>query len=283
MSILSRLERIARTSFDALAASRQNTSATAHWLARRFFDEIQNSDRGKEPKRLLRYTDRVFSQGNEDGVLREIFQRVGIASHTAIEVGTGDGTENNTMYLLFQGWKCLWVEADTRLTTSIVKTHQRWLQSGTLRLHNSMISQANTFEIIGPFAQEYGDRLDLLSIDIDSQDYWVLQAALKFAKPRVVVIEYNGNLPPSVSITVPLNHSERWSGGVFYGASLAALNSLLEKDYALVGCTPNGVNAFWVRRDLKLSEFAEPFTVENHFQPWPFPPLLGNRVDWVRV
>jgi hypothetical protein len=144
-----------------------------------------------------------------------------------------------------------------------------------------MISQANTFDLIGPFAQEYGDGLDLLSIDIDSQDYWVLQAALKFAKPRVVVMEYNGNLPPSVSITVPLNHSE--PKGVFYGASLAALNSLLEKDYALVGCTPNGVNAFWVRRDLNLSEFAEPFTVENHFQPWPFPPLLGNRVDWVRV
>jgi len=281
MSILSRLERIARTTFDALTASGQNTAVTAHCLAKRFFDEIQNSDRAKEPKRLLHYTDRVFSQGIEDGVLQEIFRRVGVASHTAIEVGTGDGTENNTMYLLFQGWKCLWVEADTRLTNRILKTHQRWLQSGTLQLHNSMISQANTFDLIGPFAQEYSDGLDLLSIDIDSQDYWVLQAALKFAKPRVVVMEYNGNLPPSVSITVPLNHSE--PKGVFYGASLAALNSLLEKDYALVGCTPNGVNAFWVRRDLKLSEFAEPFTVENHFQPWPFPPLLGNRVDWVRV
>jgi hypothetical protein len=281
MSILSRLERIARTSFDALIASRQNTAVIAHWLAKRFFDEIQNSDRAKEPKRLLRYTDRVFSQGIEDGVLQEIFRRVGIASHTAIEVGTGDGTENNTMYLLFQGWKCLWVEADTKLTNSILKTHQRWLQNGTLRLHNSMISQANTFDLIGPFAQEYGDGLDLLSIDIDSQDYWVLQAALKFAKPRVVAMEYNGNLPPSVSITVPLNHSE--SKGVFYGASLAALNSLLEKDYALVGCTPNGVNAFWVRGDLNLSKFAEPFTVENHFQPWPFAPLPGNQVDWVRV
>lgn len=281
MSILSRLERIARTSFDALIASRQNTAATEYWLAKRFFDEIQNSDRAKEPKRLLRYTDRVFSQGIEDGVLREIFRRVGIASQTAIEVGTGDGTENNTMYLLFQGWKCLWVEADTKLTNSILKTHQRWLKSGDLQLHSAMITQANTLDLMGPFAKEYGEALDLLSIDIDSQDYWVLQAALKLAKPRVVVMEYNGNLPPSVSITVPLNISEH--KGVFYGASLAALNSLLEKDYALVGCTPNGVNAFWVRRDLNLSEFAEPFTVENHFQPWPFPPLLGNRVDWVRI
>jgi hypothetical protein len=281
MGILSRLERIARTSFGALNDSRQNTAATAHWLAKGFFDGIQSSDRAKEPKRLLRYTDRVFSQGIEDGVLQEIFRRVGVASHTAIEVGTGDGTENNTMYLLFQGWKCLWVEADTVLTSRTLKTHRRWLESGTLQLNNSMISQANTFDLIGPFAQEYSDALDLLSIDIDSQDYWVLQAALKFAKPRVVVMEYNGNLPPSVSITVPLNHSE--PKGVFYGASLPALNSLLEKDYALVGCTPNGVNAFWVRRDLNLSEFAEPFTVENHFQPWPFPPLLDNRVDWVRV
>ena len=78
-------------------------------------------------------------------------------------------------------------------------------------------------------------------------------------------MEYNSSFLRSVALTVPLNHRHDSLKGVFYGASLAALNSLLENDYALVGCTPTGVNAFWVRRDLDLSQFAEPFIAGEPF------------------
>lgn len=279
--MLNRLQRIMRTCFEALTESRRNTGDIAHWQAKRYFDEIQNSDRAREPKRLLRYTDRVFSQGIEDGIIREIFNRIGIASHTAIEVGSGDGTENNTMFLLFQGWRCLWVEADSRQTGRTMRTHQKWLKEGTLQLIAGRIGHSNAHSLIGSYAEELGGSLDLLSVDIDSQDYWVLKAALEFANPRVVVAEYNGNFPASASVTVPRDCTSH--EGVFYGASLSAFDSLLRTRYALVGCTPNGVNAFWVRRDLDLSRFAEPFTPENHYQPWPFVPLGNNRVDWIKV
>jgi len=276
-----KISRVLRRTIDAINSNAQSAASINHWLSKQYFDALQNSPRAHEPKRLLRYTDRVFSQGIEDGVLAEIFRRIGSASQSAIEVGAGEGVENNTMFLLFQGWRCLWVEAAKEHAARIQNTHASWLNSGALTLRAQYISAANCEDLLAPFAREFGANLDLLSIDIDSQDYWVLKQALTFVNPRVITMEYNGTFPASVSITVPLDHPNHT--GRFYGASLAALDTLLNDRYALVGCTPNGVNAFWVRRDLDLSKFSEPFTVENHYQANPFPEPHGNCVAWLKV
>ena len=55
------------------------------------------------------------------------------------------------------------------------------------------------------------------------------------------------------------------------GASLKALEIMLgRRGYALVGCSVAGVNAFFVRQDLVGDRFADPFTAENHYNPWRF-------------
>jgi len=51
---------------------------------------------------------KVFSQSDEDGITLEILRRLGIDSGIALEIGSGDGTENNTLVLLASGWKCAW-------------------------------------------------------------------------------------------------------------------------------------------------------------------------------
>lgn len=214
-------------------------------------------------------------------MLEEIFRRIGIVSKTAIEIGAGQGTENNTMYLLFQDWKCFWIECNTQSTKRMQQTHQQWLQSNALTVETAFVTDQNVVDIIEKFARQYGDKLDLMTVDIDSQDYWVLQAALKVAQPRVICAEYNGLFPASVSVTVP--RGDKTPTRAFYGASLAAITKLVENNYALVGCTPNGVNAFFVRRDLELESFAAPFTAENHFEPWAFQPVPHERVDWVVI
>ena len=89
---------------------------------------------------------------------------------------------------------------------------------------------------------------DLLSIDLDGNDYWVLQA-LDY-QPRVIVAEYNGNLPPDQRLTIKEDPEHVWDGGDYYGASLLALADLLaERGYLLVYCNGAGVNAFFVHRD----------------------------------
>src|SRR5438105_2769018 len=67
------------------------------------------------PKRLERYGFKGLSQFDADGILREIFHRVGEEHRSFVEFGTGDGIENNTLYLLCQGWRGLWLEGSEEL------------------------------------------------------------------------------------------------------------------------------------------------------------------------
>jgi len=113
-----------------------------------------------------------------------------------------------------------------------------------------MVSPAN----INGLLKEHGfdETFDLLSIDIDGNDYWVWEAIE--ASPRVVVMEYNPTLGPERAVNIPytegVEYSEYFRGGVYHGASLAALAKLGErKGYALVGCESTGANACFVRED----------------------------------
>lgn len=96
--------------------------------------------------------------------------------------------------------------------------------------------------------EKYGVPLefDLLSIDLDGQDFWVW--ALLDYFPRVVIIEYNPALVIDQSVSIPFDVSHQWDGTQYYGASLLALNKLgISKGYTLLYA--NAVNAFFVRND----------------------------------
>lgn len=56
----------------------------------------------KNEKALENYGYKVYSQNDEDGIIEEIFERIGITNKTFIEFGLQDGLESNTHYLLFQ-------------------------------------------------------------------------------------------------------------------------------------------------------------------------------------
>jgi len=64
---------------------------------------IYASERAGDPKRLLGYGAKVYSQCDEDGIIREVFRRIGTNSKRFVEIGCGDGTENNTLALLLEG------------------------------------------------------------------------------------------------------------------------------------------------------------------------------------
>jgi hypothetical protein len=112
--------------------------------------------------------------------------------------------------------------------------------------------------------------IDLLSIDIDGNDYWVWKA-INSVNPRVVVIEYNAVFGWERAVTIPYDPNYMWSRAGFdlhrTGASLAALTSLGRmKGYSLVGCGAHGVNAFFVRDDLAVRCF-ERLAPEQAYYP----------------
>jgi hypothetical protein len=96
--------------------------------------------------------------------------------------------------------------------------------------------------------------IDLLSLDVDGNDYWFWEA-LSAVSPRIVCIEYNAGLGPELSWTVPYDPGfERFAkhpSGFFHGASLKAMERLgRNKGYRLVGCDSTGTNAFFLRDDV---------------------------------
>jgi hypothetical protein len=217
--------------------------------------------------RLNKYEFQSHSQNGEDGMIHEIFNRIGLTNKYFIEFGVGNGLQNNSAYLLLNGWKGIWIEADDSNALNINSAFKSKLDSGQLILRKQFIYKDNLKSILDEVAAPLEP--DLLSIDIDGNDYWVWKY-LDHYSPRVVIVEYNGALGPYSDWKMDYNEKHFWNGskGIHFGVSLKALEKLgSEKGYSLVGCNLTGVNAFFVRNDLvRKGQFCEPFTSENHFE-----------------
>jgi hypothetical protein len=123
---------------------------------------------------------------------------------------------------------------------------------------------------------------DLLSIDIDGNDYWVWEALAAHYRPRVVVIEINPAYPPPRRWVMEYNPTHAWRFDNYFGASLESMNALGKRlGYRLIGMESAGVNAFFVREDqLALTGFPE-LTPEQAFQTPRFrhPERLGPYLE----
>jgi hypothetical protein len=216
-------------------------------------------------KKLNRYEFKVFSQAGEDGIISEIFNRIGTTNKFFVEFGVGNGLENNSAYLLVKGWQGYWIEGSERFCKSIRQSFKDLIANQQLTLKNTFITAANIEDLFreGNVPTE----LDLLSIDIDGNDYWVWQAITNY-RPRVVILEYNAIYPPESSWVMQYNPSHQWKYNSHMGSSLKALEKLgHQKGYKLIGCSFSGVNAFFVREDLLADHFCSPFSAENHYEP----------------
>jgi len=198
------------------------------------------------PRGLTAHELRVFSQNGEDGVLAEVFRRIGTRGGGFVEFGASDGAEGNSAFLaqvlgwpgtLFEPGEAAFAALERRyLGNAAVATVRAGVEPGTVE---ALFARAGVPE-----------EPDLLSIDVDGSDYWIW-AAIVSHRPRVVVVEYNGDLDPREPRVQPYAPGRRWDHTSGYGASLAALEALgAQKGYRLVHTELAGVNAFFVREDL---------------------------------
>jgi hypothetical protein len=241
--------------------------------------ELLSLPRYQDPKRLNRHEFKVCSQNGEDGIIAEIFRRIGPGNRTFVEFGSSDGSENNTALLLRQGWSGLWMDADTAAIERARVHFASYLSDGKLTILETFITAENIEDL---FRQgKVPEELDLLSIDIDRNDYHVWEKISHF-RPRVVIVEYNSGIPPTMSWVIPYDPKGygRNPFGNGNGASLKALEELgAKKGYRLVGCDLCGVNSFFVRNDLVGDHFAAPYTAENHFEPFRHGRIAYPRYD----
>ncbi|QBD82693.1 hypothetical protein EPA93_44695 [Ktedonosporobacter rubrisoli] len=196
---------------------------------------------------------RAFSQQGEDGILLYLFSVLGTTNKKCVEMCCEDGIECNTANLLINhGWQGLLFDGRGEKVKRGRAFYARCSDTNGWppKIVHAWITAENCNELI----REHGfaGDIDLLSLDMDGVDYWVLKA-LECVTPRVMVVENNPRLGPDVSVTVPYSPDfvARYEGEPhrnYYGASLLALTNLAkQKGYRLVGCQRYGFNAFFVR------------------------------------
>lgn len=232
---------------------------------------------------------KVFSQNEEDGVIEDILERVGRVSppnHKFLEIGCGDGLENNTHYLLLKGYHGYWVDASPQ-KIQFIRDQLGGLEFPSLLVRHlfvNTISAGRLIEDVVAFLKT--DEPDFFSLDIDGNDLWVLREALQYFRPKVLCVEYNAKFPPPLDISVAYDPNYHWAGDDYQGASIQAFRScLVPYHYMLVSCAISGVNAFFVREDLAVNfrEYAtpllyQPFRERLCKQKVFFPPSL----KWLR-
>jgi len=225
--------------------------------------ELERHPRYGDPKRLLRHAFQVNSQNGEDGMIHEIFRRIGTQGLVFVEIGVGDGRECNTAFLLSQGWTGYWIDGDDAFVATIKGRPD--LSGGCIKHSVAHVTRENIAPLFDEL--EVPKEFDLLSVDIDQNTYYIWEGLTEF-RPRVVVVEYNAAVPPDVDWKVHYDSNRSWDGSQNFGASLRAFETLgAQLGYKLVGCNFTGVNAFFVRSDLVADLFAAPLTSVNHYEP----------------
>lgn len=207
---------------------------------------------------LAAHAEGVHSQGGEDGILLRIFERIGAGNRYFVEFGAWDGVHlSNTANLrLHHGWSGLLMEGSDRADGTLVRRER--------------VDAENVEALF----DRYGVPLDfdLLSIDIDGNDYWVWKAIERY-RPRVVIVEYNVFFQPAVAKTIAYDAGHAWDKerfGLYHGASLAAFDKLArEKGYALAWTEPYCPNAIFVRAPLIPADVTLPTLAEWTRWDWP--------------
>jgi hypothetical protein len=195
----------------------------------------------KNTKWLLEYKSNTYSQTGEDGIISKVLELLPERDKWCVEFGAWDGLYlTNTRLLIEQEqYNAVLIEADKKKWQ---KLSHNYSKNPRVRAINAFVDVDgdNSLDNILSLAR-VPLNFDLLSIDIDGNDYHVWQALHKF-NPKVVVIEFNPTIPTEVDFVQPLD----WK--LNQGSSIASICGLAkEKGYELVSILP--INAVFVKRD----------------------------------
>jgi len=206
---------------------------------------LEADGRPSKKAKLSDFRKNVYSQCGEDGIIEKIFETIGTTSKLCVEFGAWDGFHlSNTAALWTKNWKGILLEANPARYQKLVENVKRYpclaIQAKVGSDETSRIES-----ILGNHGIH--EPIDLLSMDIDGNDYYVFQS-LRTLRPRVIICEYNPTIPAHIDVYPEPDN--------YFGCSVAALMRVAKsKGYQLAALTD--VNAFFVHEDEfdKLAEF----------------------------
>jgi FkbM family methyltransferase len=194
---------------------------------------------------LKKYEKKVYSQNNEDGITIELIKRIFSDrekdnNRYYVEFGTQDGSQCNTRILRENyGWTGLLMDGS--------------YSNDYINLKKEFITRENIVSLFEKYNTP--KHVNLLSIDIDFNDFHVLYQLLKKGYTfDIIILEYNAYFLPNEDAIVKYGSNMMWDSTNYFGASLLSFKKLLNKfNYGLVYTESMGVNAFFVSE--KYREF----------------------------
>jgi hypothetical protein len=212
------------------------------------------------------YEFKIFSQWGEDGILQHLTQAIEMRHKTFIEFGVESFMEANCRFLLMKdNWSGYVIDSSSSNVAILKNSYFYWKHQ--IDAVEAFITKDNINDLLAKSC--FDEDLGILSIDIDGNDYFILEA-INAVRPRILICEYNamfGTRKISVPYEADFLRTRKHHSNLYFGASLSAMALLANrKGYSLVGTNSNGCNAFFVRNDL-VNQKMEVLTAEQAFLP----------------
>lgn len=208
---------------------------------------------------LSYYENKIFSQNGEDGITIKLIELI------------YDGDSKNKFYVEFG------VENGMECNTRILREKYNWnglLMDGSnendaINLKKEFITKENIVDLFIKY--NVPEHINLLSVDIDFNDFYCLKEILKHYKVDIIICEYNSSHLPNEDKIIIYNQTGMWDKTNYFGSSLLSLDKLAKKyNYSLIYCDNKGVNCFFIHDDIiksKNLEFKNMNDINNIYKP----------------
>jgi SAM-dependent methyltransferase len=195
-----------------------------------------------------------FSRSDEQQILKQYIDELVPSDRprTVVDIGAGNGVRwSNSYALVLEGWNALGIEADPHKYDLLSQVYRRFPNA---RASHSRVQPESINSLLDGFA--IPKDFSVLCLDIDGNDYWILDAILSSFRPRLIVTEINEKIPPPIRFVVKYDPDFKLRHH-FYGYSIAALGDLCARHgYGVLRLEYN--NAFIAPVELAGEQFIDP-------------------------
>lgn len=191
-----------------------------------------------------------YSQQNEDEIIADICGKLELQTGQFVEFGAWDGKHLSNTYALYRrGWSGYYIEGEPSRVASLEKN----CPEDRIVKVCAFVRPEGDSSLDAILGRHGATEIDLLSIDIDSDDYRVWEGVKRYL-PKILVIEYNPTIPFDTRYINPL--------GAQHGNSALSLTELsANKGYTLVAGT--ATNLIFVRKDLAVAHAIAPVGLQE--------------------
>lgn len=208
------------------------------WLSR--YEAIKQS--GRQPF-IPEMPEKYFSQNDEDGYSLKIFERFDMGLESFVEIGVGNGLENNTLIFKANGLSGIWIDAEKLPSEIRVETG-----ANKFRFVNEFVTPDNVNDILNSELDILGlNKFDILSLDVDGDDLNILKSIISVHRPKVIIAEVNSKLGPFAHWSYSPKIKNTPSGD-YFGMSFQTLKQeLASRQYRYLAMNAaTGLNAFFI-------------------------------------